>query len=364
MTSVVSSMTVADTMTFRTRRGFAAIVAAGALLVPVAAQAAEPSAAEVLFREGRVLLDAKRYDEACPKLAESQRLEPGAGTLLALAMCHEGQGKPATASAEYKRASELGRRNGRNDLAAAAEKRARALEASVPRLVVRLPADEGSTYRVRRDGEPVSAAELDSPLPMDPGEHRIEVSADGKVSRSYVVRITGAGTTEIVVDRLEDVTAPAPAAAPAPALTTRKADARPVLASPIPATDTKTSSGSAQRTTGLLLVGAGVVSLGVGAYFGGQALSESSQARRLCPEPTSCPDAEKASLNQQAKDSFRASVIGLAAGTGAITIGTLVYFLAPNGSESRADAKPPRKTARFIPSAGPLGVSVGLVGTF
>jgi hypothetical protein len=41
-----------------------------------------------------------------------------------------------------------------------------------------------------------------------------------------------------------------------------------------------------------------------------------------------------------------------------------VYFLAPNGSESRAGSKPSRKTARVIPSAGPSGVSLGLVGTF
>ncbi len=362
MTSASSSMIVADAKMLRA--GLCASIVAGALFAPLAAHAAEPSAAEALFREGRALLDAKRYDEACPKLAESQRLEPGAGTLLALAMCHEGQGKLATASAEYARASELGRRNGRNDLAAAADKRARALEASVPRLIVHLPEDEGRTYRVRRDGELVPADELGSPLPMDPGEHRIEVSADGKVSRSYVVRITGAGTTEIVVERLEDVPASTAPVTATPATAPRKAVVRPTLASPAPDADTKSNAGSAQRTTGLLLVGAGVVGLGVGAYFGGKALSESSQARRMCPTPDSCPDGEKAALNQQAKDSFKASVIGLAAGTGAITLGALVYFLAPSGSEARTGAKPPHRTARVIPSAGPSGVGLDFAGTF
>lgn len=365
MTSVASSMTVAERLMRRTphRQSLVLVAAAFALLAPMTARAAEPSPAESLFREGRALLDAKRYDEACPKLAESQRLEPGAGTLLALAMCHEAQGKPATAAAELKRASELGRRVGRQDLASAAARRAQALESSVPHLVVRLPEKEGSAYRVRCDGEPIGQAELGAPLPLDPGEHRVDVAADGTMSRSYVVRLTGAGTVEILVERLDDmaasprggvlVTPPKPAP-----------DPRPVTAAPDSAiAEAPPSRGAAQRTTGLVLVGAGVLGLGAGAYFGGQALSESSQPKRLCPD-ASCPDAEAVGLNDSAKDSFKLSVLSLAAGTSAITVGAIVYFLAPHGPASRGDAKAPRGTARVIPAAGPSGVSLGVVGTF
>ena len=55
-----------------------AMILAGAFLVPTLAYAQD---ADALFKEGRALLDAKKFDEACPKLAESQRLDPGAGTL-------------------------------------------------------------------------------------------------------------------------------------------------------------------------------------------------------------------------------------------------------------------------------------------
>lgn len=322
------------------------------------AHAAEPTQADALFREGRALLDAKRYDEACPKLAESQRLEPGAGTLLALAMCHEGQGKTATASTELKHASELGRRVGRNDLASAADRRARALEASIPHLLVHLPSNaEG--YRVRCDGEALTS-EAEAPHAMDPGEHKVEVAADGKMTRSYVVRITGAGTTEIVVERLEDVpTAKAPAASP-PAPKPIIVEVPVSRPSPPPESD----NGGAQRTTGVVLIGAGIIGLGVGAYFGGRALSESSQAKKICPSSAGCEDGEAQALNDNAKSSFKASVVSLAAGTGAITIGAIVYFLAPKASSARTSSTPPKRTARVIPSAGPSNVGLGVVGTF
>jgi hypothetical protein len=201
------------------------------------------------------------------------------------------------------------------------------------------------------------SSELGAPVAMDPGEHRIEVAADGKTSRSYVVRISGAGTVEIVVDRLDDVPSAHPVAAPlAPAR------ARPVVTAPEPAAGGVANRGGAQRTVGLVLVGAGVVGLGAGAYFGGQALSQSGEANRACPTTAACPEGTDA--NDRAKDSFKVAVVSVAAGAGALTLGTIIYFLAPSGPAPRGKATTPRRTAHVIPSAGPTGVSLGLAGTF
>src|SRR5688572_15232873 len=131
MTSAVTSMNVAK------RVSVVAIVLAG-LVAGERAAHAQGSNAEALFKEGRALLDQKKYDEACPKLAESQKLDPGAGTLLALALCHEGQGKTATAKRELEEAAALGKKNGRDDLAKAALKRAAAMEPTLSKLVIRM----------------------------------------------------------------------------------------------------------------------------------------------------------------------------------------------------------------------------------
>src|SRR4051812_8772615 len=85
-----------------------------ALVLSLTARArAEPSSsafAEALFREGKHLLSAGKLDEACPKLEESQRLDPKPGTLINLAYCHERQGRAATAWGEYAEGGPLAAR--------------------------------------------------------------------------------------------------------------------------------------------------------------------------------------------------------------------------------------------------------------
>src|SRR4051812_17494525 len=77
--------------------------------------AAEKAQAEFLFRDGKKLLSEGRYGEACPKLAESYRIEPVPGTLLNVAVCHEKEGKTASAWAEFSQSVELATRDHRDD---------------------------------------------------------------------------------------------------------------------------------------------------------------------------------------------------------------------------------------------------------
>jgi hypothetical protein len=324
MTSAVSSTIAASVLSL-------------VLAAPSIARADEAGRADVLFREGRTLLDAKKYDEACPKLAESNKLEPGAGTLVALSMCHEGQGKTATAYRELKDAAALGRQKGRNDLANAADKRAAAIEPTLPHLVVRMP--EGATgYDVRCDGEKAEAR--GEPFAVDPGEHRVEVSAKGKSPRSYVVKLAAGATVEIVIEKLDDV-APVAVAAPPP----RKEPMRVVPLTEPPAVESDQNRGSAQRIVGGGLIAAGVIGLGAGAYFGGRAISQNAGA----------DGSKDPSAHDPAKKSFQAAVISVGAGTGAITAGAIVYLLAPKSAA---------KSAIIVPDAGPNHAGVGVLGAF
>src|SRR3954453_21532498 len=78
-----------------------------ATLVAMAAQGAiahaeESGSAAALFQTGLQHMQASRYQEACPKLAESYWLDPRPGVLFTLAECESRWGKLASALAHYE----------------------------------------------------------------------------------------------------------------------------------------------------------------------------------------------------------------------------------------------------------------------
>jgi tetratricopeptide (TPR) repeat protein len=173
---------------------------------PRAARAADPreeQLAQALFEEARGLMDRERYAEACPKLKESQRLDPGGGTLLNLAICHEKEGKLATAKGDYEQALALATRDARKDRQAIARARLAALEPTVPRLSVSVgSAADAPGLEVKLDGLVLRRAAWGVPTLVDPGAHRLEASAPGRATWSMPIAIRAAQRKSVEVPAL------------------------------------------------------------------------------------------------------------------------------------------------------------------
>jgi hypothetical protein len=298
--------------------------------IPSGNAAAEPTSADrslatELFKEGRALLEQGRVPDACRKLAESQRLDPGGGTLLNLALCHEQQGLTATAWSELNEALGVAKRDRREQRVALAESHIAALEPQLSRLVITVPliADEPG-IEVKRDGSVVGRAAWGSPMPVDPGEHVVEVTAPGKQAwRSTITVKADADSQSITVPEL--VAAPHAAPQPAP------------LAAPIPlpvaAPASRDSSlGARPNIAAWTATGIGVIGAGLGTYFGLTALSKKHDSDGLCPTDDTCRPGGADLANKAGKNADLATVSFVVGGVG-FGLGAVLFIAQGSGGK-------------------------------
>jgi hypothetical protein len=142
------------------------------------AQAEDQAAARALFAEGRALMKASRYADACPKLEAARKLFTSAGILLNLADCHEKIGRTASAWTEFGEAAAVAKRTNRDDDAEEATRRQAALEPSLAHLTIRVAHDVPG-LSIKRDGALIASAAWGAALPVDPGTHEIRAEATG-----------------------------------------------------------------------------------------------------------------------------------------------------------------------------------------
>lgn len=267
----------------------AALFALGGAPSARADGAGDARAAQALFEEGRALMDAGRFAEACPKLAESQRLDPGGGTQLNLALCLEGQGRRASALVAMQEALRVAVRDGRADRERMARARVSALERSVARLRVVVPkAAEVEGLVVKLDGEVVGPVSFGVATPIDAGTHTLDAAAPSRASSRVAVTVADGELRDVTVPELEAIRA-LPAERPAPA-----AEAPP----PAPASATEASA-PPPVPHGEMVANPwfyGALALGsaaalTGAVTGAMALSADATAREGCvPERSYCRD--------------------------------------------------------------------------
>jgi hypothetical protein len=255
------------------------------LLLAAPARAADPSVADKslaqsLFDEGRRLMDAGNYAEACPRFADSQRLDPGGGTVLNLALCYERSGKLALAYATFNDAVSLAIAEHRPERETFARDRIAAIAPRLPHLTVRVGAAAGA--RVSLDGSDLPASAWGVLVPVDPGRHTLVASAPGREPFETAVTLAEGETREVPIELAQAVVP-----LPAPRDEWRE--------QPFPREGTRRSAAF------YVLGGLGLASVGVGAVTGVLALSAHQSveqkcdvSRGVCADPTGIDDAQRA----------------------------------------------------------------------
>jgi len=303
---------------------------------PVRAQTADSAAAETLFRDGKRFLEQKDFPRACPKLAESFRLDPATGTLLALAMCHEGLGRTATAWAEYTDAAARAKREGRPDREQAAVEWAAALEVKLSTLTIAVPdaLAKSPGLAVKRDGVVIGAGTWGTPVPVDPGDHVVEAVAAGKKAWSKTVAVRASGDKQRVeVGPLEELPVNVrPAESPRRSLT------------PL-------------QQTGLVGAGIGLLATGAGAYFGIDAMQKNKRSNLLGCNENYCPLGPATQARSEAVSAGNISAAAFIAGGTLVAAGAVLFFVGASDAPSRAGI-------RAVPVVGATQVGVGVAGPF
>jgi hypothetical protein len=315
------------------------------------ASAQDSAVSQSLYDQGRKLAAQSNYAEACPKLEESQRLDPTAVTQFWLADCYEHVGRTASAWSSFLDLAASARRNGgpkAEEREKVAKERANAILPKLTQLAISVPdALKVPGLVIKRDGEAVHGGQWGSPVPVDPGNHTIEASAPGKQTWTKTEDVQGVGqTVTIQVDPLGDapvqVTAP-PATGGAQSPVDLPPNGEPARSSPL-------------KTAGLVVGAVGVAALGVGTVLGVLAISKNSSANSGHCGPafggTNNCDPTGISLRSDAVNFGNVSTASFIAGGVLAAGGACLWLFAPSTS------------VEVGPTVGHEGAGLTVRGTF
>lgn len=341
-----------------------ALCCAGVFLPTVAhaeAGAAQKAAAESLFDDALKAMKSGHFAEACPKLEESERIDPAIGTLLYLAECYEKSGRTASAWATFREAASAAQAQGETERTRVAAARADRLQPSLSKLTLKVVPETAqiASLRVVRDNVVIAKTLFGVALPVDPGKYHIVASAEGYQSYEADIDVAAnADSKSLEIPALVASTAPPIGAAALPATNAAGANAQ---ATPAPARNAEPapSSGNAMRTAAYVTGALGVVSLGVGTYFGVKAISKNSDAKDYCPGGNTCNDPQGVSLTKDAQSAATVSNITIGVGAAFVVAGVVLYL-------TSAPKEKPETAARLEmhPLVGRDLAGIGFGGAF
>jgi hypothetical protein len=328
------------------------LLAVGTLLVLLVpeqgrAQTAEDkAAAEVLFDEARTLMQEKQYALACPKFAESNRLDTGIGTVLWLADCYEKNGQSASAWAEFREAQDLAAKN-RDPREKVARERADHLQPMLSKMTVMIANPGVSGLVVKRDKEQVGKSQWGVAVPVDPGPHKMTVTAPHKKAWETSVFVPAGVNIDVSVPALKDLPPPPPGTVVVSDTTPGTTESR--------HQDAPSGGGGGQRAVGGALMGLGLAGVGAGVALAVLANQSIADSNKSCAR-TTCRSEASQDLVQGQNETIGAA-ISFAGGGAMLVTGLIVILTAPTGA-------PKTTKVSFAPWFRPGAGGVGLGGTF
>jgi hypothetical protein len=350
------------------------LAARSALVAPMAvvstaspAWAAPSSSAQArsLFREARDLMEKGRFAEACPKLEESLRIDPGMGTQFNLAHCWERLGLTASAWGLFLDVAAAAESSGQSKRERAARQRAAVLEPKLSRLRIDVIAPAPG-MKIVRAGEEVGEGAWNTAVPIDPGTYPIEASAPDKHAWAGEIVIDKPGeTASIEVPALQDLVPPV---VEAPAPEPEAAPARVAIEDQ--------GSGGGRTVATIVLSAVAVGGIATGVVFAIQSKNETEAAEKLCTggeNGATCARGEDLpgfdggvaerdealGHRDTAKRAALISYVGLGVGAAAL-VGTTIMLVTGSGGDDGEGAH----GAKLAPVLGPGFAGLGMSGQF
>jgi hypothetical protein len=275
---------------------------------------AEKATAQALFEDGLQLMGAKRYAEACPKLEESERLDPALGTRFRLSECEEAIGRLASAWAGFLEVADLAHAARQTDRENVARARAAAIEPKLSRVKVDVAKPDTPGLEVAHDSVMVGKAQWGTPVPIDPGTYAITATAPGKRPwKGSVTVAEGGATASLLVPVLDD----APVDATAFAI--------PMSVQSVPTAHTTRTA----KIAGFTLIGVGAAGFIAGGVMGLVAKGNYDGTGANC-SATTCDAAGEATINGARALGNAATGVFIAGAVAAVT-GVVLVLLGPSG---------------------------------
>jgi hypothetical protein len=274
----------------------------------------ESSDASARFANAQGLFKAEQFAEALPIFRDLAETTQSPNARLYVGHCLQRLGKNVDAYAAF--AAVVKEINEHPEpryvpTREAAIKQLAVLNVRLARIVVS-PTDIPPAANITLDGKAIDQKDLGSSILVEPGSHRVEVSATGGAPMRREVSIDGGELKTVTFSSKkvdEDLAAGAPTKASAPAAPS----------------DIAADDGASMRTAGLVVGGAGLAGLAVFTVTGLMLKTTVDDLEAQCPN--GCSDADHLGQIDRAKALQTTANVGLGVGLVGIGAGTMLFVL-------------------------------------